>query len=57
MLRLQDVQLEREWDRIDRRVSALLSNKCTSESTTELLAVLEDDLAVGREVSQRMFGR
>lgn len=55
MLRLQDVQLEREWKRIDRRVPRLLSAKYTGESCATMLAILEADLEVVSEVAIQMF--
>jgi hypothetical protein len=55
MLRLQDVQLEREWKRIDRRVSQILSDKWTREAAATMLAILEADLEVASEVATQMF--
>jgi|HubBroStandDraft_2_1064218.scaffolds.fasta_scaffold5262145_2 hypothetical protein len=55
MLRLQDVQLEREWRRIDRRVSQLLSDKWTGEAAATMLAILEADLEVVSEVAIQKF--
>jgi hypothetical protein len=55
MLRLQDVQLEREWERIGRLVDRRLCTKWTSESTTTMLARLEGDLEVFGEVAAKLY--